>query len=67
MILSKRSVEMLLDLVESKISYMDVLDLQDIRDLETLQVCREELKGSIDAGNPFDELMLRADAARIIH
>ena len=67
MILPKRSVELLLDLVESKISYMDVLDLQDIRDLQILQQCREELQGSIEAGTSFDELELRLNAARTVH
>jgi hypothetical protein len=42
--LSKRSVEMLLDLVEIKISYMDVADREDARDLVFLERCREELK-----------------------
>ena len=45
MSLSKRSVEMLLDLVEIKISYMDVADREDARDLVVLERCREELKG----------------------
>ena len=45
MSLSKRSAEMLLDLVEIKISYMDVADRDDARDLVALERCREELKG----------------------
>ena len=45
MSLSRRSVEMLLDLVEIKISYMDVADREDARDLVVLERCREELKG----------------------
>jgi hypothetical protein len=45
MSLSRRSVEMLLDLVEIKISYMDVADRDDARDLVVLEECREELKG----------------------
>ncbi len=44
MSLSRRSVEMLLDLVEIKISYMDVADREDARDLVVLERCREELK-----------------------
>jgi hypothetical protein len=43
--LSRRSVEMLLDLVEIKISYMDVADREDARDLVVLEQCREELSG----------------------
>jgi len=45
MSLSKRSAEMLIDLVEIKISYMDVADRDDARDLVALERCREELKG----------------------
>ena len=44
MSLSRRSVEMLLDLVEIKISYMDVADREDARDLVVLERCREELR-----------------------
>ena len=44
MTLSKRSVDMLLDLVEIKISYMDVADREDARDLVVLERCREELR-----------------------
>jgi hypothetical protein len=47
--LSKRSVEMLLDLVEIKLSYMDISDREDARDMEILERCREELR-SIDRG-----------------
>ncbi len=42
--LSKRSVEMLLDLVEIKLSYMDISDREDARDMEILERCREELR-----------------------
>ncbi len=42
--LSRRSVEMLLDLVEIKISYMDIADREDARDLVVLERCREELR-----------------------
>ena len=42
--LSKRSVEMLLDLVEIKISFMDVSDREDARDMEVLERCRSELQ-----------------------
>ena len=44
MSLSRRSIEMLLDLVEIKISYMDVADREDARDLVVLERCREELR-----------------------
>jgi hypothetical protein len=42
--LSKRTIEMLLDLVEIKISYMDVADREDARDLQALERCRAELR-----------------------
>ena len=44
MSLSKRSIEMLLDLVEIKLSYMDISDREDARDLQVLERCREELR-----------------------
>ena len=43
MSLSKRTIEMLLDLVEIKLSYMDISDREDARDLQVLERCREEL------------------------
>src|ERR1700685_2653983 len=47
--LSKRSVEMLLDLVEIKLSYMDISDREDARDLQVLERCKEELS-SLERG-----------------
>ncbi len=44
MSLSKRSVEMLLDLVEIKLSYMDISDREDARDMQILERCRAELR-----------------------
>ena len=49
MSLSKRSIEMLLDLVEIKLSYMDISDREDARDLQVLERCREELR-ALDRG-----------------
>jgi hypothetical protein len=49
MSLSKRTIEMLIDLVEIKISYMDVADREDARDLQMLERCRAELK-ALDRG-----------------
>jgi hypothetical protein len=44
MALSKQSLETLVDLVEIKISYMDVLDRDDAKELRGLERCRDELK-----------------------
>ncbi len=41
--LSKQSLEILLDLVEIKISAMQIHDREDARELLRLRVCREEL------------------------
>ena len=49
MSLSKRSIEMLLDLVEIKLSYMDISDREDAKDLQVLERCREELR-ALDQG-----------------
>jgi hypothetical protein len=43
MAFTKRSIELLLDLVENKISYMDTDDREAARDLKTLKQCRETL------------------------
>ncbi len=51
MSLSKRSIEMLLDLVEIKISSMDIADRDDARHLQMLERCRAELK-ALDSGEP---------------
>jgi hypothetical protein len=50
MSLSKRSIEMLLDLVEIKLSYMDISDREDARDMQILERCREELR-ALDRGS----------------
>ena len=47
MSLSKQTIAMLLDLVEIKISYMDVADREDARDLQVLERCRAELKALV--------------------
>jgi hypothetical protein len=44
MSLSKRTIEMLLDLVEIKLSYMDISDREDARDMQVLERCRAELR-----------------------
>jgi hypothetical protein len=44
--LSRATIDMLLDLVEIKISYMDVADLEDRRELSILERCRRELQHS---------------------
>jgi hypothetical protein len=42
---SKRSIETLLDLVEIKLSTMEVTDRDDARELAKLECARDELKG----------------------
>jgi BMFP domain-containing protein YqiC len=49
MSLSRRSIEMLLDLVEIKLSYMDVSDREDARDMQVLERARAELR-ALDQG-----------------
>ncbi|NKB20595.1 MAG: hypothetical protein GKS01_08860 [Alphaproteobacteria bacterium] len=43
MSLSKQSIENLLDLVEIKISTLQVLDREDAREMKCLEGCRDEL------------------------
>ena len=63
MSLSKRTVEILLDLVEIKISYMDVADREDARDLQALERCRAELR-AIDRSEPADVVAFAGTTAR---
>lgn len=45
MSLSKQSITNLLDLVEIKISCLQVLDREDAREMKHLELCRSELQG----------------------
>mgnify|MGYP007025802697 CR=1 FL=1 len=49
MSISERTVETLLDLVEVKLSYMQVSDREDQRELSQLESCRRELRGLMAA------------------
>lgn len=68
MSLSKRSIEMLLDLVEIKLSYMDISDREDARDMQILERCKSELK-ALDRGTetvlPFSRPIRRPGRPRI--
>lgn len=44
MTLSKQSIEMMIDLVENKLSCMEVWDREDRREADTLQRCLVELR-----------------------
>ena len=59
--LSKRSIEMLLDLVEIKLSYMDISDREDARDMQILERCKAELR-ALDQGT---QAMLANERRRI--
>ena len=48
MILSPKSIETLLDLVEIKLSCFQVHDQEDTRELTVLERCRNELMAIID-------------------
>ena len=50
MALSRRVVETLLDLVEIKLSCMEVHDREDTREATCLEVCRKELKTLLSGG-----------------
>ena len=49
MSISKRTAETLLDLVEVKLSYTQVSDREDQRELSQLESCRRELRGLMGA------------------
>ena len=48
MALSRRSIATLLDLVEIKLSCIEVVDREDHRELKALRACREELMQMIE-------------------
>ena len=50
MSLSKRVVETLIDLVEIKLSCVEVYDREDKREIAGLERCRQELQKMIEAG-----------------
>ncbi|MFQ5466647.1 MAG: hypothetical protein ACE5DS_00780 [Kiloniellaceae bacterium] len=50
MTLSKRAVETLLDLVEIKLSCIEVHDREDTRELASLEQCRSELQRIMATG-----------------
>ena len=52
MVLSRRSLETLLDLVEVKLSCMQVLDREDQREFELLEGCKRELLAFKAAARP---------------
>ena len=60
--LSRRSIEVLLDLVEIKLSYMDISDREDARDMKLLERCRDELR-SLDRPVPVAAMTRRTQAA----
>jgi hypothetical protein len=55
MALSRRSIATLLDLVEIKLSCIEVVDREDHREFKALRACREELL-----------LMLERQSARLL-
>ncbi len=76
MTLSRRSIEVLLDLVEIRISDMDVSDREDARDLHVLERCRAELraiKAAAEASEDkataeaSEDLTRRARSARTVY
>lgn len=56
--LSKSSLETLIDLVEIKLSCVEVYDRDDSRELLNLQRCKDELSGLLGRpGSPPSELI----------
>jgi hypothetical protein len=58
MSLSPRSIETLLDLVENKLSYIEVQDREDARELAALETARREL-AAINAARSGQVVPLR--------
>jgi hypothetical protein len=60
--LSKQSIENLIDLVEIKIGWLQVIDREDARELRHLEVCRRELLGLQEKAFKRPDLLCRQDA-----
>ncbi len=56
MALSKRAIETLTDLIEIKLSCMQVYDREDARELAALEQCRRELASLSDDGTGMAHL-----------
>lgn len=54
MSLSRRSIQALTDLVENKLSCMQVVDREDARELATLEAARRELSAMMGLRRPTD-------------
>ncbi|HEX9809613.1 MAG TPA: hypothetical protein VGC25_08405 [Alphaproteobacteria bacterium] len=63
MALTKNSVETLIDLVEIKLSCIEIYDNQDARTVKALQHCRRELYDLIGGAPPAEVVRLREHAA----
>ena len=50
MVLSKTSLDTLIDLVEIRLGYAEVYDHEDARELSALEECRNELEAMRDVG-----------------
>ena len=61
--LSKKSIEALLDLVEIKLSCIQVLDREDAREVKMLQDARNELFGLLGIEPTGEVIPMRALAA----
>ena len=63
MALTRKSVEELIDLVEIKLSCMEVFDTQDRQSANRLEQCRQELYGLVGKTPKVDTVPLRDPAA----
>lgn len=64
MSLSQSSVETLIDLVEIKLSCVEVYDRDDSRELSNLQRCKEELMGIVGLGRKVPAELLAMPKGR---
>ena len=62
MAISRKSLETLLDLVEIKLGCLEVWDMEDRKALETLQKCRREICGVLQA--PLGDTRLEKGSSR---
>lgn len=65
MSLPKRCVDMLLDLVNNKLTSIQVIDREDAREIVVLEQCKRELQTMADAGRRAGGVMPFTATSRV--
>ena len=57
--LNKELIEMLIDLVEIKLSYFEIQDREDVKELKKLKSCSKELKIFLTSAKEQEESQIK--------